>query len=564
MRKLAAAVLAVPVIAILYVPVLARRSVAARLIVSLSVGSLIGLAAIGALAPRTTATPPHEIEPVPSAQFTIDLRTNHEPNGPVSIAFSAPMDEASVAAALTVDPSAQVSLAWDHADRTLTVTPATGWSAGTYYTITVGTGALDKHGRPITTPARAAFVVRPAVVANLSVTERTTGSSAVVPPSTAFVLSFDQPVNADSVRATFSVDPPVAGAFDTTDPAGHVERLVFTPNALLQAGTSYTATLGAGAVDAAGAPITLPGPLVVRTADAPGVVRFRPTNASNDVERGATLSVRFTAAMDRSSTASAFAVTVDGAKVKGSVSWAEGNTVLVFTPAKALPAGATVRMSVASTATSAQGVTLAGSHAATFRTVPATPPKATPPAQKPATTPTTKPTAKPVSKPVTKPTGGSAGGGVAAGAWTAVESYYLTLMNCTRTGGWVTSSGACSSPGGRDVAPLRLDPTISSRVSRPYAKLLATRGICSHWADGGPAQRLARAGFTSYKWAENVGCYPGDPMKSMVATQIFFQNEKSTNGGHYVNLMNALYDRVGIGVWVVGSTVRLVVDFYHP
>jgi hypothetical protein len=28
-------------------------------------------------------------------------------------------------------------------------------------------------------------------------------------------------------------------------------------------------------------------------------------------------------------------------------------------------------------------------------------------------------------------------------------------------------------------------------------------------------------------------------------------------------MMNALYNRVGIGVWVSGGRVRLVVDFYH-
>ncbi len=31
-----------------------------------------------------------------------------------------------------------------------------------------------------------------------------------------------------------------------------------------------------------------------------------------------------------------------------------------------------------------------------------------------------------------------------------------------------------------------------------------------------------------------------------------------------MNLMNSAYDRVGIGVWVSGGRVRLVIDFYHP
>ena len=137
-------------------------------------------------------------------------------------------------------------------------------------------------------------------------------------------------------------------------------------------------------------------------------------------------------------------------------------------------------------------------------------------------------------------------------------------MNCTRTGGWVTSSGACSSPGGRHVAPLVIDSRISSRVTRPYAKLLATRGACSHFIGGNPGNRLARAGFTSYRWAENIGCRSGSPSSAVLGSHLFFQSERPYSGGHYVNLMNAAYDRVGIGVWVSGGQVRLVVDFYHP
>jgi uncharacterized protein YkwD len=138
-------------------------------------------------------------------------------------------------------------------------------------------------------------------------------------------------------------------------------------------------------------------------------------------------------------------------------------------------------------------------------------------------------------------------------------------MNCTRTGGWVTSSGGCSSPGGRNVAALKLSSGISSKVARPYAKLLATRGECSHFIGGNPGDRLRRAGYTNYTWAANIGCRSGGSAKSAVlATHLFFQSEKSTNGGHYVNMMNSKYDRVGIGVWVSSGRVRLVVDFYHP
>jgi uncharacterized protein YkwD len=157
-------------------------------------------------------------------------------------------------------------------------------------------------------------------------------------------------------------------------------------------------------------------------------------------------------------------------------------------------------------------------------------------------------------------TGGTSGGG---GSWASVERYYLGLMNCTRTGGWVTSSGTCSSPGGRSVAPLTLDSGISSKVSRPYAQKLAVNNDCSHFMGGNPGDRLRRAGYSSYRWAENIGCRSGSARAAVLGSHLFFQAEKSSNGGHYVNLMNAAYNRVGIGVWVSGGRVRLVVDFYH-
>jgi uncharacterized protein YkwD len=153
---------------------------------------------------------------------------------------------------------------------------------------------------------------------------------------------------------------------------------------------------------------------------------------------------------------------------------------------------------------------------------------------------------------------------VGGGSWGSVETYYLRLMNCTRTGGWVTSTGACSSPGGRNVAPLRLDAGISTKVSRPYAKKLAVNNMCTHFSGGTPGDRLRRAGYTSYRWAENLGCRSGAAKSAVLGSHLYFQSEKSYNGGHYVNLMNAAYDRVGIGVWVYGGRVRLVVDFYHP
>jgi len=73
----------------------------------------------------------------------------------------------------------------------------------------------------------------------------------------------------------------------------------------------------------------------------------------------------------------------------------------------------------------------------------------------------------------------------------SVEVYYLKLMNCTRTGGWVTSTGGCSSPGGRNVAPLKLDSGIlPSRTGAATTRTAIPAIACA--APGWPTRPMAR------------------------------------------------------------------------
>jgi uncharacterized protein YkwD len=562
LRKLVAALLAVPVLVPVYLALVLRRSAATRTGLVLGLCVALGLVTFGVVTPPgSTARPPTPIPTLASARFTNVLRSNQLPRGQVAIDFSGEMDAASVAAALTVDPPVAVDLAWS-LDRTrVIVTPVSRWQPSTLYTITVGPTARDAAGAPLGSPVRASFLTRGATRGAVAAVG---AKGAVVGPAATFTLSFDRPVDIASLRAELRVDPPVDGTLEavggTTEAEGDppsAETLRFVPSAPLEPGTSYTVGLAEAATDVDGGPV-LVSPLSVKVPAAPAVVRFRPLDRTQAVAPDAAVSVRFTRPMDRPATAAAFSVSVGGKPVTGSVRWAEGDTVLVLQPAKPFGPGVAVVAAVAQGARSADGVAIAATARSVFRTEkPAPKPIA---ATRPAATPktTAKAAPAPVVKPIPRPSGS------VTGSWHAVELYYLSLMNCTRTGGWVTSAGACSSPGGRDVAPLRLDAGISDRVSRPYAKLMLSTGVCSHFVDGNPGNRLSRAGYTSYRWAENIGCQSGDPYHSMLETHLFYQSEKSYGGGHYVNLMNPLYDRVGIGVWVENGRLRLVVDFYRP
>jgi len=165
------------------------------------------------------------------------------------------------------------------------------------------------------------------------------------------------------------------------------------------------------------------------------------------------------------------------------------------------------------------------------------------------------------------PGGGRIAQAATTAPWLTTEQWYLKLMNCTRTGGRVREDGSCDGYGSgaysQYVAPLKLHLSVSSRVARPWAKYLAVNNRCAH---GDTGARLRRAGFTSWRWAENLGCGTGYPSvkAAILWAHLAFQAQQAENGGHWQNLKNPTFTYVGIGVWKSGSRTRLVVDFYRP
>jgi uncharacterized protein YkwD len=546
LRKLGAILLAVPVLVRLYLPLIIPRSVTGRASAGLLAAAFIAATVMASVPPAPSAAA-RTATPAPVVASLMDaVTTGHGLTRPFRVSFDAPMDAASVAAALRISPTAAASFTWSPDGTTLSIAPVTHWDAGTLYTISVMTTARAADGGALVTPLRAVILTSRPGSATLAAT-KLVGKR--VKTSTAIRVTVDKPVSLASVQAALRIVPAVEGTLvEGTSPG----TFVFTPSEPLAPGTSYRITLE-GLVDADGAAVETPGDLELRTADAPSVVRFRPRGGETAVERTATLSVRFDEAMNRKVTGASFKVTAGGKPVKGTVLWAEAGEVLVFRPADPLPYAAKVVMTVGADATSKAGVPVAKAASGAFTVEKK-------PVPKPEPAPTPAPRASGGSRDIPR----SGGGGAVSGSWTGVEAYYLRLMNCTRTGGWVTSEGKCKDPGGRNVAALALSSGISNSVARPYAKLLATRGICNHFIGGNPGDRLERAGYKSYRWAENLGCRSGNPYSAVLGSHLYFQSEKPYLGGHYVNLMNPQYDRAGIGVWVSGGRVRLVVDFYHP
>lgn len=539
MHKFVAAALAVPIFARIYVPVLTRRLLAGRIGIGIGTLAISGILVVGLAAPGATqARPPVTVTQLGPAALAGSIEPHHGLREPVRLSFSSAMDQASVAAALRVSPATDVVLTWDASGRALSIASKTSWKPATYYTVTIATAALDATGQPLASPVRAIFTTRPTVAARLTASE--VAIKGRVPTSTTFAVAYDGPVDVSAAQAAFHVKPAVTGTFGSGSSAAGGSTITFTPTLGLAPDTTYTISVDAGVPDADGFASGQPAPLTIRTAKGPTVVRFRPFAGSTDIDRSAILSVRFTAPMDHRSTQAAFSARIGTKPLAGKFSWAEGDTVLVFDPTAILPYGAKIVMAVATTATGQDGTGLGAPKSASFTVV------------------------RKVAASHRRSIPIGHGRVVGAGSWHAVETYYLKLMNCTRGGGWVTSSGNCSSPGGSGIAPLILHAGISNRVSRPYAKYLVGTGICSHFADGNPGTRLRRAGYAG-DYRENIGCRAAaNPFASVLGSHLFFQSEKPCGGYcHYANIMSTKMKYVGIGVWVAHGRVRLVVDFWE-
>ena len=552
LRKLAAATLAIPVLGFVYVTTFARCSVLVRVfalglaIALMAGGLLVGLPSRGVSA---NAAPTYGPKP-PSAQPNIV--TGLGLGSAFRIEFSKPMDEASVAASLTVVPDVKLHTEWDAARQTLSLVPDPNWAPDTYYNVDVAGTARDRDGLSLGDATDTSFLTNPATAGKI--TASTVVGDAIA-PTTTFLVTFTAPVKLAMVNTAFNITPLVSGTLTGDDPTDAGSQVfTFTPDQPLAMGSDYVVSFSAAAVaDASGAPLASLVSLKASTQAVPSVVRFRPRDGSSGVDPGQDISVRFTTKMNETATTTAFSVTADGKSVTGKTYWAEDDTVLVLTPSAKLPAGAKVVATVSGAAASGGGLDIAAPASATFTVT-------KPSAAAKIPTPSV---AKPSPSKIPTPTGGLA---VGSAQWQAAEHYYLQLMNCTRTGGWVVAGGLCRSSGPHTLPAARalvIDDGISTRVSRTFAKFMADRGILNHFANGTPGQRLAAAGYTSYHWAENIGS-PSSVMNGMVAEEIFYQNEAPCACEHYKNLMNPEYDRVGIGVWVSNGRVRVVIDFYHP
>ncbi|MGA3029636.1 MAG: Ig-like domain-containing protein [Candidatus Limnocylindrales bacterium] len=545
MRKILAAVVAVPFIAVFYLSSVIRRISPVKMAMAgpaqlVVVGAAVGLLVSGLLlglparqvaggAPPTFAA----LAPQGDGQRT---GTNLPFDAPFQVKFTKPMNEATVQNALTLTPQANVTFQWDATAQVVSLAPNPHWQPNTTYLVDIGGGATDQQGLRLANEVHTSFDSGAPTSGTITATQKGAG---LVSPMTTFQITFTRPVKLSTVLTHIGIVPQVAFDLvgdDPTDAASQVFTL--TPRAQLASNTSYQVSLTDGGTDSAGAALQPVPTLVAHTMTAPAVVRFRPQDGTASYDTNQPVSVRFTMAMDEKSTAAAFSVTVNGAKVAGSTYWAENDTVLVLTPRSSFKVGNTVVARVSTAARSAEGMHLASAASATFK----------------------------VSAPRSTVLSYGAGKASASAPYYASEIYYMSLMNCTRTGKWVTSSGACSTETHHTLpaqSPLTYSARISNLVSRPYAKYMADHRLFIHEGYHDAHWRLCNwGGYCGNSFGENIAWPTSSGRSGMIAVEIYYQNEYWCRCEHYYNIMASWLHQAGVGVWVSGGNVRVSIDFY--
>jgi hypothetical protein len=181
--------------------------------------------------------------------------TNVSVNAPISVAFSEPVDPATVNGTTFVVTQGNTVVAGmlSPVGSAVVFTPSSPLDPSTIYTVTITTGAKDIAGNPLAAPTTwsfttglAADTTAPAVFITVP------GRGAMnVPANTAIVVTFTEAMDPMTLNGTtFTVKDGLDTVPGMLSPVGAV--VIFTPTMPLDASTTYTVTVTTGAKDVAG------------------------------------------------------------------------------------------------------------------------------------------------------------------------------------------------------------------------------------------------------------------------------------------------------------------------
>lgn len=265
------------------------------------------------------ATPtPQAVTPTPTRPAAAPSVVSHAPSSrsvntrrpTISLTFNREMDQASVAAALGVEPPIEFDLRWEK--KTLYVDLLQPLEPGVNYLFTLAETATDTNG--VALKDFYSWAVRP--VKAIGAIDGPTPER----PRAPLELAFNYPMDAASVESALAVEPGVAGAWSWTE--GNTVA-TFTPEKRLTSNTTYILRFSGKLRDANGDEMSAPDPLTFTTPPAVTVLSPR----GDPVHPMAPVRIAFDRPMNQAAVEAAFSIRP---AVEGAFEWKD--TTLTFTP----------------------------------------------------------------------------------------------------------------------------------------------------------------------------------------------------------------------------------------
>lgn len=216
----------------------------------------------------------------------------------VTITFSHPMNQGSVADALSVVPSAEVTLHWRE-ETVLLVTPVDGWEEETTYTFTIDTSARRISGQRMSQPFVFSFATAPADTTPPHITATRPASGGVLVSNGTLRLVFSEPMATVFFTRAIHLDPwfPFVLSWEENDTVALITPPFLPPG-------SYAVTITTFAADKAGNRLPANYTFTFRV-ERPRIRVTSPADGERGVPVTAIVSITFSQEMNHSSVVAA-------------------------------------------------------------------------------------------------------------------------------------------------------------------------------------------------------------------------------------------------------------------
>ena len=290
-------------------------------------------------------------------------------NAPITVRFDQPMDQASVEAAFAIAPDVAVEASWPE-PQTVVFTPAERLAQGQTYNISIAASATALNGQTLQEELDFALqTTGPLAVAQFIPDD---GSGNVQTDAVVTVV-FNKPVvplvssgDQADLPQPLTFDPPVEGQGEWTSTS--IYR--FIPDTAFAGATTYTVSVDPALTDLTGSVIEA-APAWQFTTLSPEVVTVEPENRATRIAPTRPITVTFNMPMDTASVEAVTSLAGDEGAIPVAFEWAEDGRTVVLTPEEDLPLANTITLTVAASASSANGAAgMERDHVSVFDTVP--------------------------------------------------------------------------------------------------------------------------------------------------------------------------------------------------